>query len=120
VERAERRRPGAAAWADASLEIAGRGAVSALPRAVRPRWLPRLWGNYGIVNHPERMRRRMERLAAERPTFINVNDEAYDSWVADGTEWAHAERPNPRSLELFHATMLRLYPDPSRFELRPA
>ena len=117
VERAERGRGALRGYAACALDMAARGAVALLPAALRAR-VPFRAAGYGIVNDPERTRRRMARLAAERPTFINVNDEAYDSWVVDGVDLNTAEMPNPESLAVFHATMERLYPTPSRFELR--
>ena len=116
VERAKRRRSAVLAWAACLLGMAGRGAVAALPPALRRR-APLRAASYGIVNDPARTARRMARLAAERATFINVNDDAYDSWVEDGVDWNTRPLPNTRSLEAFRAAMERLYPERSRFEL---
>src|SRR5690606_12855951 len=79
VERRERRRGAARSYAACAADMAARAAVALLPARVRAR-VPFRAAAYGIANDPERTRRRMARLAAERPTFINVNDEAYDSW----------------------------------------
>lgn len=75
--------------------------------AIRPRF-----GKYAIVNDTDRMKHNMARLLREQATFLNVNDDAYDSWGWPGSE----REVNPESLDLLHGTLAQLFPEPGRYE----
>lgn len=94
----------------------GRLAVSLAPRSWRRR-LPFVFGSYPLYNDPARTARSMDRLLAERPTFANVNDCAYDGWRdAAGVEWSRQYLPSPASLARLQSALEALHPDRCRFE----
>ena len=81
---------------------------------------------YAVVNDEARMRRHMEGLrkacaeATDRKIrFLNVNDDAYDSWKRDGAAIG-GDVLNPASVRLLRETLAGLFPDPSHFEIQEA
>lgn len=116
VDLVVRRRSAARRFSGCARYLATAAVTACAPLAWR-RGVPLRFGGYALVNDPARARRRMRRLLAERPLFVNVNDDAYDSWRdADGVDWSTRDMPSPGAMAELTAAFEALYPSPSRFE----